>query len=769
MRIVCDTPIRPAWFVHSFKPAAHSAVFIAKLTCRLQANGPALLLEGDESLPVLGESHVDDDLQKPVRMASDFVPFKPAADLLLHATAYAPNGVPTPGWHVTWKVGTWSKTLRIVGNRQWERGMLATRMSAPEPVRTVPIDYRNAFGGEASPQNPVGKGYGDAATDLPNLEVQGRPVVSSRDDLPPAGFGPLAMSWEPRRGCAGTHDKNWLQSRWPSMPADFNYVYYNSAPLDQRLAEGLQGNEELEFEHLHAERPQYRTRLPGVRVRCFVSDEVDIQQVAAREWRELPLRCDTLQADLEAEIATLVFRGHAPTRSWQVPEYQTIFLMLDDVAKPTSTAECKARFLQLADPQDEEPVEVAEDDEESKAFDARMDAIEAEHQAVMAQADQQEAEARERALAAGVAAASWDAPPQPSFAEMKATFQQMADAVREERPEAAAEFETQIKELETFEAMEAEMAADAAAKLDRDDVIRMAAAKESFREASLADLELHDLDLSGLDFSGADFTEAMLDGTLFTGANLSNANFSEADLTDANLDGACLDGADFSEAVVEGCSFRQVSLEGTNFSGADLSGLDFGGAQGAAPDFSDAKLARATFVGAQLPQAVFEGANLEDADFRQARLPDARFENCQCARVRMDDADLARLRAGAAANFQGASLLRVAADQSAWDEANLSGADMTGSSFRRAIFAGADLSRARLDRSMLAECMFDDAKLADASLDQCNLLRATLDRADLTRASLRESNLYEAGFAGAVLTELDLRGTSLRGTTLNDE
>ncbi len=51
----------------------------------------------------------------------------------------------------------------------------------------------------------------------------------------PAGFGILGRAWPPRLQKAGTYDQRWLDQRWPLLPKDFGFAYWNGAPEDQQI------------------------------------------------------------------------------------------------------------------------------------------------------------------------------------------------------------------------------------------------------------------------------------------------------------------------------------------------------------------------------------------------------------------------------------------------------------------------------------------------------------------------------------------------------
>jgi hypothetical protein len=48
-------------------------------------------------------------------------------------------------------------------------------------------------------------------------------------------FGPVGRNWQSRVKFAGTYDAAWVQSRAPFWPDDFDYQYFQAAPVDQRV------------------------------------------------------------------------------------------------------------------------------------------------------------------------------------------------------------------------------------------------------------------------------------------------------------------------------------------------------------------------------------------------------------------------------------------------------------------------------------------------------------------------------------------------------
>jgi len=201
---------------------------------------------------------------------ADYAPVKPRCDVLLHGSAYAPDGRPVSKVTVGLKVGGVAKSFNVVGDRVWEAGITGIGASRPTPFVSMPISYGRAFGGldnfhkdeskhAAYRPNPVGRGFhkllGNAFVDgtpLPNSEESNRAVKIPNSNYQAMAFGPIARGWMPRSELAGTYDQNWLDNVFPFLPADFDNAYFQAAPLDQQTAY-LQGGEEVVLVNLTSE------------------------------------------------------------------------------------------------------------------------------------------------------------------------------------------------------------------------------------------------------------------------------------------------------------------------------------------------------------------------------------------------------------------------------------------------------------------------------------------------------------------------------------
>jgi hypothetical protein len=119
------------------------------------------------------------------------------------------------------------------------------------------------------------------------------------------GMAPLSKSWPVRRRLLGDLDPRALDAPILEIPDRFDWLYFQTAPLDQRIG-SLQGNEWIAFTGMTPRRAWFRTRLPGVRAGAKLYGPTQRQGVPIR------LAADTLHIDVDRQICTVLWRGWFP-------------------------------------------------------------------------------------------------------------------------------------------------------------------------------------------------------------------------------------------------------------------------------------------------------------------------------------------------------------------------------------------------------------------------------------------------------------------------
>lgn len=247
------------------KEGAHQWIVVVKATYDIGRAG-ALLLADEPVAPLHSAEYHGRPGESSVRYDTDLVAMKPATDVYLNATAYAPRGRPQQEVEVSIRIGGLRKSLRVCGPRVWRRNLLgAVVPSSPRAFTTMPIRYECAYGGSDTSdpdprrqridlRNPVGTGVAlDSGTLIgtpaPSVDVAG----GSRAGRGPAGFGAIANFWSPRRELAGTYDDRWAARRKPLLPDDYDPRWLLCAPVDQQSSTYLRGGEPVELVNLTPE------------------------------------------------------------------------------------------------------------------------------------------------------------------------------------------------------------------------------------------------------------------------------------------------------------------------------------------------------------------------------------------------------------------------------------------------------------------------------------------------------------------------------------
>jgi len=660
----------------------------------------------------------------PLRLAADLVPTKPKAEVLLAGTCHPPK----PGAQacpVTIGLGAWKKSLAVYGDRHWQKKALglATVRSDPEPFDSMPLTWSRAFGGKGSKLNPSGIGVapiagadGKERVPFPNIEDPRAPIGSPNDRPAPAGFGPIATGWSPRRERIGSGKGYSFKEHWPWFGPGFDPAYFNAAPKDQWL-DSIKGDEEFVLENLLAGRPLVRSKLPGTRVRCWVV------RVGSSKPEEVAMKIDTVAFDTDAETVAITYRGDTEVADEDFSDIGSIHVGQEPVAGPAiappEVAPPEAEAPEA--PEAEEPP-VAEEPDADPAQDPEVDKAFAELEAgfdeVMANPELGDAE-----MAA------------PSIIEVDGKLRATDEGIARE-----------MKNLQEagYSKEEAQEIVDFA--LTPPEEPEPPAAPEGPAGALEAGESLEGAELAGEDLSGVVAPEAELPGADLKGADLSGAALESANLAGADLSGADLSGADLTGADLTGAKVTKAKLDGATLDGIKAPDVDFTACSGKGATFVGAELGGATFADAELTDADFSGATLASATFTNAVLNRATMHGADAKGATLEKTSIDGFRGGEGADFTEASFAGATGDAPAFDGAVLVKADMTGVRMDRANLQGAVLDGATLRGVSLREGFLKLTMIREADLTGSDLFRATLWRADLSRTDVSGCNMCQAEF-----------------------
>lgn len=236
------------------KDGVHEWLVAVKGVFDIRPGGRTALAEKQLEPLLLPEYHGADGFSS-LRYDADLLGPKPTTDVVFNATAHAPGSREAAEFLISFRLGSIEKGLRVVGDR--ERGS----RGSSRRMASVPVRYELAYGGSDTTdpdprrwridlRNPVGRGVSprpERSSDLmPNFEhVQG-----ALEKAGPAGLGPVASHWSPRRERSGTYDECWQRSRAPLLPIDWDPRSLLCAPVDQQAQGYLKGGEPVELVNL---------------------------------------------------------------------------------------------------------------------------------------------------------------------------------------------------------------------------------------------------------------------------------------------------------------------------------------------------------------------------------------------------------------------------------------------------------------------------------------------------------------------------------------
>ena len=244
---------------------------------------------------------------------------KPQAEALVAGDACAPNGEAVTHLKAGLEIGPIRKEVAVFGERWWQRHPEGPVMTEPRPFKRLPLAWENAFGGLGHAENPLGKGADASAllrrkqpAPLPRIERIGALVLAANDRPAPVCLAPLPEDAAVRCKHLGTYDDDWLKDDFPHFARDFNPLYNNIASEDQRINRPFRGDESFRLTGLHPEHPNLRGHLPGLRIRAFIRQSGD--------FKEVPLRCDTVWFLPNALTGILLVRGSVPVADKEASE-----------------------------------------------------------------------------------------------------------------------------------------------------------------------------------------------------------------------------------------------------------------------------------------------------------------------------------------------------------------------------------------------------------------------------------------------------------------
>ena len=774
----------------SRRPPQLELTLVVRGLFRLSPGQPIVPLAGDPMAQgrLCGDVWADEDEERTGALlyASDLVDWKPRADVLLKGHAHAPGGNPASSVAVGFAVGGWSKRLVVLARRYNVYGPHGWQRTDGKAFTRRALDWKNAYGGPGFEPNPAGCGVAETSPDhtpvmLPSVGPFSTPVRAPEELRQASCFMPINPNWASRGDKRGrNYGEEWQKTRFPWVSDDFDWSHYNAAPDDQQIEGYLKGDETLRFVNLHPDAPNFTLRLPNPRVRCFIHDTED-------RFREARMVLDTLNADLDEEVLTLVWRGLVKVRADDLSDVRSILVVSEPGAEPARPGE---DYLPIAEAFEADPVGLME----------AVRNLPPELGAPIAMLE----ELRKvpgvppfPALPFGLKGDPKKLPP--GFAEMFQTLRALlSPAAVDDKPDPVSAFtrplvapmapkaQAQIEDgMAKAIALARKSGVDPLPELkqrvqDAKDAIaaRMKqpggvpavnlgsvlgsawkAAQETIKKCVPPDMafdlsklkaafeapELKQVDPNYVppteeaseapkrDYKGFDLSYRNLSNRDFSGFDFSGADLMGADLTGTRLDGCLMNGANLESAILDRASLRRATLAGANLTRALARDADF----------SPAGLA-----GANAPEADFSHSIFEEVLAPDLKAPGARFDGATI-----------RLGVWAGADLSGTSFAGTRVELALFDNAKFDDADLSGAHFKTSSLGGAQLNRVRGSRLRLELMSINGAKLAEADLSDAVVIQSSfreidgrglkLDRANFTLTIFGQADLTGASFVQA--------------------
>ncbi|MCL1123475.1 DUF2169 family type VI secretion system accessory protein [Shewanella surugensis] len=290
------------------------------------------------------------------------------------------------------------KQIDVYGSRQWQYRQGRLVPSEPAPFIRQPLTWEMTWGGEDIAENKLGLSLVEESYPLACLfysdDIHNSRVENT--DHRSACFLPLAIDHPMRQACMGSYDEIWFRERWPSVPQNFDWHFFNQAPFDQRLTDFFKGGEAYHLVNLHPKEAVITGSLPFYRPRVFVRQYSDptatpiqnveslkqhdneaIDQEIQYKISEIGLRNDTVWFFPEQQLGLRIFRGSIEVQDEEALDVSDILFVSEDREKnPLSTEHYVHYMAHYNAAKEAESAEMAQLGE--KAQQAKLDLAEAE-------------------------------------------------------------------------------------------------------------------------------------------------------------------------------------------------------------------------------------------------------------------------------------------------------------------------------------------------------------------------------------------------------
>lgn len=648
---------------------------------------------------------------------------KPRGEFLVYGACYSPK--PVSGLGVNVSVGDISKTLVVMGNRHWTK----LGISDTTPFTTMPLSYKNAFGGIGYANNPIGKGFAenaDGKIELPNLEDPKNPITQKSDRPQPVGFSAYQLMWPQRMQYMGKIDENYIKDSWPHFPKGTNPEFFNTAPEDQRLNSFFRGDESFSIKNMHEKKAVQNSKLPGLRARVFVVQKLDDEQ---ETFKELQTKAETLWLFPNHEVGALLYRSSVGIADEDYSDLDKLYAVWEDMAEePKSLEFYFHQMMNTINPPEEMPETEIEETPTEQPQDVKADIPPEEVPEVVVPPVAKTDPELEKTMKEldNLQLKMKDQLKQMNIDPDKAIEQQIAKL--NQSPQVSTDMATVLKQMDSqnaelmqkFNISQDDMAKEIARinmppsspppVEEAIDKMRKAGIKDPEFEAKLNELDKLVKEVKSktpkVDSIASPKTEDAASEEELT-KNSSPDEGSEKPTEEPILNAKELT----VEEVVKKYKINKT-LSGLDLTDLDLSGLD-------------------------LKEAIFNDSILDNTIFKQTRLDKAVFNNCRLGGT----------------DFTDSSLKSVLFNQSNGEDIKFNDVDLNLAIFSDSNFNNCDFKAANLKELGINQTTFEESLFEDVQAEKLTGTRATFANCDFTNANFTKARLINSEISSSIVND----------------
>lgn len=285
---------------------------------------------------VMTDEYAGEPGESTVIWPSEIVPFKYGSEVIVTGKAFPPVAQPPLVMEAT--VGLqfpngkhWSKSIMVIGERQWQSSLLGTVASDPSYLKPIDLIYEYAFGGKhptnqqkVFAENPAGCGFelsGRVAKGhpLPQIETPGKLIRKAGQQVPPAGFAAIAPTWSPRLERNPDIDDDALVAGEFPYSSKTDIKLHNQAPEDQQLETWTDKTFTVQLKGLTSNLDYRKTLSLNL---SLIQPDVALQ--SSEHAKHLKLLCDTLIIDTDQQTITQLWRGSVLEKALKQPSWITV-------------------------------------------------------------------------------------------------------------------------------------------------------------------------------------------------------------------------------------------------------------------------------------------------------------------------------------------------------------------------------------------------------------------------------------------------------------